>query len=240
MTGRLKDLQLATLLLTRVPAGQIAEPVPDLPQTVWAFPVIGAGLGLIMWAGFAGATALGLPGLTAALLALGLQALLTGGLHEDGLADTADGLGGAQDRARKLDIMRDSRIGSYGVLALILTLGLTASAMAGGAGLMAFVLIGAASRTAMLLPMAVLPPARSDGLGHSASLRFAAPTIIALSVTVLLGAIAPGTLLAMAALTAGLIKLYAWQINGQTGDTLGATQKLTECIGWLSFAALAT
>jgi len=196
-------------------------------------------VGLLMWAAFALAAWLGLPPLAGALLALAIAALATGGLHEDGLADTADGFGGGASRESKLEIMRDSRIGSYGVLALILTLGLTATAMAESASLAGFVAVGAASRAAMLLPMAFLGPARQSGLGHGATLvpdvRFAA----ALVITALLVLPALGVLVTTLAVTAAMMALMKAQIGGQTGDTLGATQKLTECTGWMAAAALA-
>jgi adenosylcobinamide-GDP ribazoletransferase len=245
--NRLKELQLIAMLLTRVPAGQIKDPLPAMAQAVWAFPVLGAALGAVIWLAFAGANAIGLPPLTAAFLALGLQALLTGGLHEDGLADTADGFGGGHDRDRKLDIMRDSRIGTYGVLALILTLGLTATAMAHtwehggnhGRTLAAFLVIGATSRTAMLVPMALLPPARDNGLGHGAALSPGRPVALALAISAVLGLIALPALVAMMLLAGALLALFKAQIGGQTGDTLGATQKLSEMTGWLTIAALA-
>gem|GEM_PF-6952122 len=87
MKNRLKELQLIAMLLTRVPAGQIKDPLPAMAQAVWAFPVLGAALGAVIWLAFAGANAIGLPPLTAAFLALGLQALLTGGLHEEKLSE---------------------------------------------------------------------------------------------------------------------------------------------------------
>lgn len=226
------------MLLTRLPAGRIAGEAPALTQAVWAFPVVGALVGGLMWAGFALAAALGLPPLAGAFVALAVSALATGALHEDGLADTADGFGGGAHRARKLEIMRDSRIGSYGVLALILTLGLTASAMAEATALTAFVAIGSASRAAMLLPMALLRPARGDGLGHAATLvpdaRFAVALALALALS--LPHLLPLAVMALAALT--MAALSRAQIGGQTGDTLGATQKVAECAGWLAVAAL--
>lgn len=234
----LAEAQTALMLLTRLPAGRIEGAAPPLARAAWAFPLVGALIGLLMWAAFALALWLGLPPLAAALLALATQALATGGLHEDGLADTADGFGGGATRARKLEIMKDSRIGSYGVLALILTLGLSAAAIADSATLATFIAIGAASRTAMLLPMAFLRPARPTGLGHGAALtpdtRFAAALLLAL----LLALPVLATLLPILFVTLALMALMRAQIGGQTGDTLGATQKLTECAGWLTAAAL--
>lgn len=228
------------MILTRLPMGRIDGALPPLAHSVWAFPLIGAVLGLGMGLAYLAALGLGLPSLVGAFLALGLGILATGGLHEDGLADMADGFGGGHTVQRKLEIMRDSRIGSYGVLALILVIGLTATAIEAAGGLTAFIAIGAASRTAMLLPMALLPPARNDGLGHSAKLGWSRATSAAFVLTLAI-AVATQSILATLAIlaTALAFTLVAQrQIGGQTGDVLGATQKLSECAGWLIVAAL--
>lgn len=235
---RAGEVRTAWMLLTRLPAGHARSHAP-LPAAVWAFPLVGALVGVLMWAVFAFALWLGLPPLAAALLALVASALATGGLHEDGLADTADGFGGGASRDRKLAIMRDSRIGSYGVLALVLTLGLTATGMAEGGTLARFVAIGAASRTAMLLPMAFLRPARAEGLGRSATIGADARVGVALGLTLILALGAPAVLVPMLAMALAMTALMRAQIGGQTGDTLGATQKITEATGWLAAAALA-
>ncbi len=239
MSARLREAQLACMILTRIPAGRIEGTAPPLASAVWAFPLVGAGVGLIAGVVFLAAGALGLPALAAALLALATGALVTGGLHEDGLADTADGFGGGHTLTRKLEIMRDSRIGSYGVLALIFVLGLTASGMAASGSLLGFVAIGAATRAAMLLPMVVLKPAREDGLGQSAQTGLGPPVWAALAIAIVV-CVAAGALVAAFVILAtaiGVTALARRQIGGQTGDVLGATQKLTECAGWLTVAA---
>lgn len=241
MSTRIKEAQLAFMLLTRLPVGRLQGNAPPLASSVWAFPLVGLVVGLGMGLVFAAGTALNLPDLTAALLALGAGAFMTGGLHEDGLADTADGFGGGRTVTRKLEIMRDSRIGSYGVLALIFVIGLTASAIAGHGSITAFLAISAVSRTAMLLPMALLKPAREDGLGHGARAAPDAAFWSALTVSAL-AVIAAGVILpAIFMLGAGwvVMSLARRQIGGQTGDVLGATQKISECVGWVSLAALA-
>jgi adenosylcobinamide-GDP ribazoletransferase len=242
VNDRVKEAQVAWMILTRLPSGRIEGTAPPIASAAWAFPLVGLVIGALMAAAFNFALWLGLPSFAAALLALATAALTTGALHEDGLADLADGFGGGATISRKLEIMRDSRIGSYGVLALILILGLTASGMAEGGTTGLFLAIGAASRATMLLPMSLLPPAREDGLGRSATMpldaRFAAAFGIALLVTLATGtlAIVLPTLLA----TVAVMLLARAQIGGQTGDVLGATQKLAECAGWLTAAALAT
>lgn len=243
----LAEAQVALMLLTRLPAGRIAGEAPALAAAGWAFPLAGLAVGALSALVWLGAGALGLPSLAAAPLALAAGALATGGLHEDGLADLADGLGGGRDRAQKLEIMRDSRIGSYGVLALIFVICFKISALSvlpQATGALALMALGAASRGPLALWMAVLPTARADGLGHSAA--GAGPGAVSLSLTLgllaLLLALGPGAGLAgfLAVLGGGLaVALLALrQIGGQTGDVLGAIQMIGETCGWLVLAAL--
>lgn len=240
MSERLKEAQLACMILTRLPAGRIDGDAPPMAQAVWAFPLVGVVVGGLMGLGFAAATTLGLPTISAALIALVISALATGAMHEDGLADVADGFGGGHTVERKLEIMRDSRIGSYGVLALVLIVALTASGMSAAGTILAFTGISTISRTAMLLPMAFLPPARTDGLGRNAQVdpnpAFATAFGITLVIALLTGALFAAFL--MVIVTAILMVIARAQIGGQTGDVLGATQKLSECTGWLTLAAL--
>ena len=236
---RLAEVQVAVMFLTRLPAGRLPQQVPTLAEASWAFPVAGLLVG-----GTSGAVFLvtsTLPPLASALLALATATLLTGALHEDGLADAADGFGGGRDRARKLDIMRDSRIGSYGAVALVLCLGLIASGMAEAGRIGLFLALGAGTRAALPALLVWLPPARHDGLGHSAALsggwRLWASLGIALVVAFLAGALLP--LLAAWAAAAAIGLLALRQIGGQTGDVMGAAQKAGEAAGWLTAAALA-
>lgn len=241
---RLAELRLALLFLTRLPAGQLAEPAPSIGASAWAWPLVGALVGAAAAVVHLGALAIGLSPVLAAWLALAAAVLVTGGLHEDGLADLADGFGGGHDKARKLEIMRDSRIGSYGVLALILALGLKAGALAhlGGGGAVALIALGAGSRAALPWMLNALPPARSDGLGRAA---------IDIGRRRVLAALALGTLglgllgwamipvaIAMLAACAGLAGLARRQIGGMTGDVAGATQQVAEIAGWLVLVAL--
>ncbi|MEM6385050.1 MAG: adenosylcobinamide-GDP ribazoletransferase [Pseudomonadota bacterium] len=239
MSGRFAEVQLAFMMLTRLPAGQIRGDAPPLASCVWAFPLVGVVVGGAMALAHSAAIAIGLPPLAAALLAIAASVVLTGALHEDGLADTADGFGGGATVTRKLDIMRDSRIGTYGVVALILTLALLASAITAAAHPWAFVALSATSRTAMLFPMITLKPARSDGLGRSATVSLGAPMLTALAITLALTLLTGTVVTALVILLSSLAvtALARRQIGGQTGDVLGATQKLTECAGWLAYAA---
>ena len=235
--ARLAEAHLALVLLLRVPLPRLNGDVPATSASAWAWPLAGIPVGLGAWAVHAGALAIGLPPLSAAFGAMGAALVLTGALHADGLADLFDGLWGARDRERRLEIMRDSRIGSFGVLALIVALGLQASAIAAAApSAGAFVAAGMVSRATMAW-LAAMPPARPEGLGHGAAgpgaWRLLAAGLIAL---VPFTHPAPAVLAAAgAAAIAGL--LARARIGGQTGDVLGAGQVTAETAFWLALAA---
>ena len=122
-----RDIKVAFALLTRLPTPAVKAPVGA--EAAWAYPV--AGIGLAVLAGCVAHLALwlGLGATIAAALTLGALAFMTGGLHEDGLADSADGLWGGWTRERRLEIMKDSQIGAYGVLALVFTITLRVLAL---------------------------------------------------------------------------------------------------------------
>lgn len=244
LARRVAEARLAVMLLTCLPMGRIADPVPSLAAARWAFPLVGVLVGLIGWAAQQGALALGLGSLVAALMALGALALATGALHLDGLADFADALGGGRDRAHCLEIMRDSRVGSYGVVALVFAVALPAGALSAtpdGLSLAAFLLTATASRLAMLAVLDLLPPARADGLGHTASgrasLGWMPGALLVLIIGMNVGIEALVVLLAMG-MTGGLIVLLALRrLGGQTGDVLGATQLCAEAVGFIALSA---
>ena len=241
-TRVLPDLLSAFALLSRLP-------LPDHRATgaasAWAWPLVGAVLGAIAAGVASGALWLGVtPGVAAALV-LATLALLTGGLHEDGLSDSADGLFGGWTKARRLEIMKDSRIGSYGMLALMLVTlarwsALTALLVFGGHWA-ALIATGAVSRAPMALMMALLPNARGEGLSHATG----RPTLpvawvgmaLALAISALLAGWTGLALLGAALLSTVLMSILALRrIGGQTGDTLGAAQQLAEvaCLAVLS------
>ena len=240
--ARLAELRLAAMLLTRLPMGRL-DPAPTLGAARWAFPLVGAGVGLIGWSGFAAALALGATPAMAAGASLGAMALATGGLHFDGLADMADGIGGGRTPEDRLRIMRDSRIGSYGALTLILTMALWLSALAAAgplAGPWGFVAAGALSRAGIVAVQEALPPARPDGLGRLAAgrSRAARAVLAALALAVLVfGGLAGAAMLAAAATAALWTGVLAQRrLGGQTGDVLGATQVLAETAAWFALA----
>jgi len=193
-----------------------------------------------------GAVALGLPVTIAALIALAVQMITTGAMHEDGLADTVDGLWGGWTRERRLEIMKDSHIGTYGVLALIVSAGLRWSVLAGlltlGAG--PVVAIAVLSRASMPALMATLPTARGNGLAHKvgAPPLWAVLSAVGLSLTIAFVAIGLSAVPASLAVLAGasLLGWIAWRkIGGQTGDILGASQQITEILAGLTLLILA-
>jgi adenosylcobinamide-GDP ribazoletransferase len=215
---------------------------PDLARLAPMVPVAGAVLGALGALALGLANALGLPPLVSAALTVSVLVLATGALHEDGLADVADGFGGGRTRARKLEIMRDSRIGAFGATALALSLMLRVAALAAlaehGRGAAALILVGAASRAFALLPLALLPPARTDGLGAGAGRLDAngalVAGIVALFFAAVLGFGVLGLMRAILALILALAAALAMtriarrQIGGQTGDVAGAAQQLAE------------
>lgn len=244
----LTDISAALMLLTRLPLPKGLSPAtPPGPGSAWAWPVAGGLVGILSAAGGTIALALGLaPGLAAAMVVV-VQVMATGGLHEDGLADTADGLWGGGSPVRRLDIMRDSRIGSYGVLALILSVllrWLALSLLAQAGALLAGVIIASAlSRAPMAVVMSALPHARSDGLSRLVGRPSGATAGIGIAVAAATALFLwPASLPALALITPlpalWLARLARQKIGGQTGDILGASQQLTEIAALLTLSAL--
>ena len=251
MAGLWADFLLAWTVLTRVvlPRGWFPASHPPLARSLWCFPVIGALTGAGGGALYGVLVELGLPVGLAALWCLGGLMLATGALHEDGLADVADGFGGGRDPAQKLSIMRDSRIGSYGVLALLLSVGLRATAITAlrdpHSVFTALLAAGALGRGAILVVLALIPPARMDGL--AASLRELQRPVLGVGLA-LAGLAALAALSAQAALAAsavsglcgfGAARIARGQVGGHTGDVLGAAEQVTQCAVLSIVAALA-
>jgi adenosylcobinamide-GDP ribazoletransferase len=242
------DLRLALAFLTRLPV-----PVDgSLPSTALArasrtFPLAGLIIGLIGGVVFALATALSLSSMLAAVLAVAAVVAVTGALHEDGLADTTDGFGGGATREDKLAIMRDSRIGSFGVLALILSVAARVASLAAlgtpAAAFAALIATHAASRGFLVAVMEREPLARSDGLAAGAGRPSRTCMLWALGLAVLITIVVQG-LAGIVALAVGvavawaLARLAQRQIGGYTGDVLGAVQQASEIAMLLSIVAL--
>lgn len=252
------DLLICLRFATRLPLPALGSEIAPhalalFSRAVRMLPLAGALVGALAAIILAIAAALGLPPPLTAPLAVAALTLLSGALHEDGLADCADGFGGGATRERKLEIMRDSRIGAFGALALALTLYLRIASLtliAGHSlGLACAVLIGAAavSRGAALIPLHILPPARAGGAGFSAGKPQAGALRVGacLACVFALAPIAAGSGLARALVGAGVGVLAALivtalakrQIGGQTGDVAGAAQQISEIAFYLVFAA---
>jgi adenosylcobinamide-GDP ribazoletransferase len=170
-------------------------------RAAWAWPLAGALVAGLAGAGGLVALWLGLPPLVAAVLTVGLQAMLTGAMHEDGLADCADGFWGGWTAERRLAIMKDSRSGAYGVVALVLVLMLRVTALAAvmaGPGWIAFLALGAMSRVPMAALQAGLRPARPGGLSDrtgrpsARTVGLAAGIALVIGVVVVVGELVPG------------------------------------------------
>lgn len=245
--GMLSGFGVATAFFTRIPVTTPACRAERLADAAWAFPLVGAGIGGVAAFIFLLVQLLGLGDWPAAILAVFATVVLTGALHEDGIADTADGLIGGHDRDQRLAIMRDSRHGTFGVVAIVLSVLLRAAALAeiGEAVYVGLALIAAhaASRSALPVAMLALGPARADGLGAAAGRPCTPLAIVALAIGLLVtlaalgptrGAIAFG-LAGAAVFTMGM--LAHRRIGGYTGDVLGAFQQLGEIAMLLTAAA---
>ena len=227
------SLRRAWAFLTRLPGGAHPETDQDLGRSVPWFPLVGAVIGCL-----SGAVYWALHGplgaLLAAVLAVAVGVVATGGLHEDGLADTADALGGST-RERRLEIMKDSRVGAFGVLALVLSTLVRVFAVASLApvdGLAALVVAHMLGRTMAVAVMGVAPAA-GTGLGHSYTTHLPrAWTIVAVVVSAAaaasLGLPGAGSLAAAAAGTAMVGLVASRAFGGTTGDVLGATEQVVE------------
>lgn len=238
LRGIAADLKTAVLFATRIPLRHGA-PIAgaDFARTVWALPVAGLLIGLLSALAFWLASYFCLPPFVCATLAVAVSVAVTGGLHEDGLADTFDGLGGGT-RAERLTIMRDSRLGTYGACALVLSLllrvgALTSLATAAPAA-RALIAAHAGARAMLPLFLASVPPARADGLaadaGRPPAKSVAAAALIGLVLLLIdLGtarSLAALLLLAIAFATARWLALRL--IGGQTGDVAGALEQAAE------------
>jgi len=236
----LADLALAAQFLTRLPISAPRSGAAALAGAMRMFPVVGAGVGLLGGVVFLIGDALDLGPWVSAILALTATIVLTGALHEDALADVVDGFGGGRDRDAKLAIMRDSQIGAYGVLALVLSVALRIAVLAtlGDPDLVMAVLISAAaaSRTVMPVVMHVLEPARPDGVGAGAgaverdTVIWAAVLGVVVAFALLYMATAIIATVAVGLALWGGIQLARRQIGGFTGDVVGAIGQISEIV----------
>lgn len=241
------DVRVATSLLTRIPMPHPDGAVPaSLVRAQRVFPLVGAMIGLIVGLVDLVLLVMAVPPMVAAALALGASAALTGALHEDGLADVGDGFGGGRDRAAKLLIMRDSRLGTYGALVLLVSFSARLFALASlpaAAAVPGLVVAYALGRAAIPVLAVNMPFARDDGLGKSAGRPDVAGALIAVVIAVVIAWLclpAKVALLAvvLTAAAAAAIAILAWrQIGGVTGDVFGAAEQVAETAVLVMLAA---
>ncbi len=254
-----RDFLVSLAFLSRLPVSTLPVSTAygfSLASASRAFGLTGIFIGSITGAVFWLVNSAGPGAVVAILCALAINTLLTGGLHEDGLADVADGFGGGWTQERKLEIMRDSNIGTFGVLALIFTVGLRATTyvaiLGSQSGLLEtialFAGVACLSRGAMALMMYQLPMARKDGRAVQAG----SPSHDGLRQGLFVSAIGGGGLLAVTAgglasiaAFAGVISAYLIvsrlarrQIGGYTGDVLGTLQQIAEILALVAITAI--
>ena len=248
LRGLVADLRIGISLCTRFPIGPTASLGDgEVARASWTFPIAGILVGLGGALAYWIAIRLNVAPIPAAALALAATTALTGAMHEDGLADSFDGLGG-KTREQKLDIMRDSRIGTFGALALVITLLLRWSTLADIAEpryvAIALVSAHASARAAMTAFMHLVPLARSDGLASGAGRPSGQSVAAALAIglfCLLFGFGAKGAMISLLLLAfAGVIvaRIAIRQVGGQTGDVLGAFEQVGEAIVLLIAASL--
>ena len=242
------DLMVALSLLTRIPIKVPENAYERQAEAVWAYGLIGVLWAAAVWLGCMAGLWLGLPPMVAALIGLAIGIVLTGAMHEDGLADSADGLWGGHDPTRRLEIMKDSTIGTYGVLALVISFalrwGLLVSLLEAEFAFGGLIIAAVIGRALMAVVMANLPHARLDGLSHSVGRPDFQPAYAGLALAVFIGAVFGGF---SGVLACALAVLTAWacariaiaKIGGQTGDILGATGQLSELAALMVLLACA-
>ena len=238
MNDWLDDLVTAVAFLTRLPMPHPTGPVPqNFVRAHRMFPLVGAAIGGAVGLFYLGMRVVGLPDLAAAALALGASAILTGALHEDGLADVADGFGGGRDSAAKLEIMRDSRLGTYGALILMVSFVAKLSALAvlpDGEVMQSLIAAHALARGVLPAMSMSLPYARKDGLAANAGRPDSATAATAGAFALVIALLslpwweALCAALAAAASAIGMAWLAQRQIGGQTGDVLGGAEQAGE------------
>ncbi|WP_293449813.1 adenosylcobinamide-GDP ribazoletransferase [Planktotalea sp.] len=232
-----RDSALALSLLTRLPIKLDESAYARSASAAWAYPMVGLVTGLLACIAAQITLWLSLPLWAAAIAAIGTGIIITGAMHEDGLADCADGFWGGWDPAMRLKIMQDSQIGTYGVLALLMVQGMRFGAVMDvlrwDSWAIALIAIHVASRAVMPMVMTTLPHARDTGLSRSVG-KVSAQTawtaaVIGIAALFFAYGIWGLVLSAIAALAAFLFaKVAQTKIGGQTGDVCGASQQITE------------
>jgi adenosylcobinamide-GDP ribazoletransferase len=238
------DARAAVAFLTRLPVGGRELTGAGLSRAALWFPAVGLLVGGLM-AGTRALANLVLDPAPATVLALLAAILVTGGLHEDGLADAADAMGAHATRDRKLAILRDPRVGTYGALALIFAVAFAFAVLAplddghfARAALVGHVL----GRWSTLPQALILSPARPEGAGalvRPGRAGVAAGSSIALATALVAGGVGPGAI--AIAVACALTAIGGWAalrvLGGVNGDTFGAVAKLVELAAYAALAA---
>lgn len=239
----IRSMRAAMAFLTVIPFASAKGPLGERLGRAY-FPAVGAVLGLIAGVCFALTAAVTSP-LVAAVAATAVMAVLTGALHLDGLADAADGLFGGGDKARRLEVMRDPRIGSFGLVAVVLVLVGDVAALASISpprAIVALVIAGAISRWALLLVIAAVPYVRQAGLGVAAGGPHRPFDLVLGSAITALVCLLSWRRAAVAVVVAVLIATVVGaiarrRVGGATGDVYGATTELSQLGVLVVFAA---
>ncbi len=224
----------ALAFLTRLPGGAHPDDERGLGRSVPWFPFIGALVGVIAGATYWAANG-PLGPMLAAITAITVGVVVTGAFHEDGLADTADGLGGMEVE-RRLAIMKDSRVGTFGSLAVVLSslARVVALASLGAAdGWFALIAAHTIGRTMATLVMITTTPARAEGLATRYPDEVPKAAVLGVAALVSLGALGAGLgsavgLVAAAVGAVGVAALARRAFGGTTGDVLGAVEQVGE------------
>lgn len=249
----LRSMRAAVMFLTRIPVGEMEYRPLDFAWAPAHFPLVGGALGLLYGGLFLALRPVG--AFAAATLTLAVSLLVTGAFHEDGLADTSDALGGAYDRGKVLLILKDSRVGTFGAAAVVVSLVGRAALIAPLAGhgahaVAVFVLVGAAARVGPIWLMAAMPYAAgtADGAKSGDVRSSGVPQavvgtawLVLLAAALLLARAVSLTQVAALVPVLGLVTLvsgqrFARRLGGITGDFLGATEQLCELFGFAVFA----
>ena len=246
----IRDVQISGSFLTRLPFRASNEVcVGDLRAASWSFPIIGLLIGLLSSAIFFLATHINLNPFVSGMLCVAFGCIVSGGLHEDGLADTCDGLLGGKDAQSKLDIMRDSSIGGYGAIALIFSVGIRCLILGGLSEpeVVMVALIVGSSFSRSLLPFVTVAfrHARSEGLavhwGRCSLKRASISFLIGAFIFLMCFGIFETVLVLMVVLfvSGGFLVIACSQIGGYSGDILGACQQISEITVLLAVSTLA-
>jgi adenosylcobinamide-GDP ribazoletransferase len=246
ISGLFLDLGSAFVLLSRLPVPRLPDAAFEYSaRAVWSYSIVGAVLGALATLSGVLAMTFEVPPAASAGLALAVLIVTAGAMHEDGLADTADGFWGGHTPEQRLFIMKDSQIGSYGTLSLIMVTGLRWSAITAllAPAPAAIIAATALSRGFIPLVMRALPPARKSGLSQGVGRPDLAPVLCALALGFVIALFAVGkaavvSLMLCLVVSGACVWLAGRKIKGQTGDVLGATQQLCEAGTLCLFAAM--